>query len=80
MSGIYLGLTYGQKVFFAIWTILVYVVAHIIARMKNKPLKTKKQQITYPTLDFDVYEYITRNKKQEFIGQNKVYKNELNRI
>lgn len=80
MSGIYLGLTYGQKVFFAIWTILIYVIACIITRTKNKTQKIEKQQIIPQTKYLDLFNYVVKDKKVEFIGQNKVYKNELDRI
>ena len=80
MSGIYLGLTYEQKIFFAIWTILIYVIAHIITRTKNKAQKIERQQIIPQTKYLDLFNYVVKDKKVEFIGQNKVYKNELNRI
>lgn len=77
---IYLNLTYSQKVIFAICIIIAVTICIIITKIKNKTPKRTKRQIIPLTANFDLYEYIIKNKKIEFIGQNKVYKNELKRM
>ena len=75
----YLNLTYNQKVVFAICVIAFVLICIIVTKMKNKTKKTIRQQIIPHTINFDLYKYIVENKEVEFIGQNKVYENEIKR-
>jgi len=77
---IYVNLTYNQKVYFAIIILILTGVSIIVTKMKNKPKKVKRQQTICHNIKFDIYEYLMQDFKQEFIGQYKVYKNELKRI
>lgn len=76
----YLNLTYNQKVIFAICVIIFVSICVILTKMKNKARKTIKKQIIYLKTNLDLFEYIIKDKKIEFIGQNKMYKNELRRL
>lgn len=60
--------------------IAAYIIAGIIARIKNKAQKRAKKQITHKTVKIDLYDYLTAKMKQEYIGQKKVIFNELVRM
>ena len=77
---IYPNLTYSQKVSFSLIILVIVVMLLIVTKIKNKAKKRVRRQIIYPVLKFDVYEYLMQNFKQEFIGQEKMYINELKRM
>lgn len=68
--------------FIVLTTMLVaaYIIAGIIARIKNKKQKSTRKQITRKEVKIDLYDYLTAKMKQEFIGQKKVVFNELIRM
>ena len=57
--------------------IVAYIIASVVARIKNKTQKRVRKQITHKSVKIDLYDYLTANMKQEYIGQKKVIFNEL---
>ena len=57
--------------------IVAYIIAGIVARMKNKTQKRTRKQIIHKAVEIDLYDYLTSKMKQEFIGQKQVIFNEL---
>lgn len=57
--------------------IVAYIIALIVARMKNKAQKETRKQITHREVKIDLCDYLMANMKQEYLGQKKVIFNEL---
>lgn len=68
--------------FITLTTMLVaaYIIAGIVARLKNKTQKRIKKQITHQNIKIDLCKYLTRNMKQDFIGERKMIFNQLIRM
>lgn len=60
--------------------IVAYIIAGIVARIKNKAFKKSRKQIPHKVVKIDLYDYLTSKMKQEYIGQKKVIFNELVRM
>lgn len=60
--------------------IVAYIIAGIIARIKNKAQKRTRKQITHKNIKIDLCKYLTRNMKQDFIGERKMIFNQLVRM
>ena len=74
---LYIPMNYQGKVIFGITLMIIVLSIQIIARIKNKKQKNIKKQITRKCIKIDLNEYIVANLKQEFIGQKRMFINEL---
>lgn len=59
---------------------MLYLIHSIVMRMQNKTKRRVRQQITHKYAKIDLYEYLTANMQQEYIGQKKAIINELIRM
>lgn len=62
-------------------SVLLYgIIYQFIMRIENKARKSKRQQITRKTVKFDIYDFVMKDMKFDYIGQKQVYMNELKRM
>ena len=66
--------------YFYLITIICGIISRIIARIKNKTVKTRRQQVNRRYAKIDLCEYLTAKMKQEYIGQKKAFVNQLVRM
>ena len=65
---------------FLLSLVALYFIHEIIVRIKNKTQKRTRKQITQQNIKIDLCKYLTRNMKQDFIGERKIIFNELVRM
>ena len=65
---------------FFISAIVLGIISEIITRIKNKAQKRTKKQITRKAVKIDLCKHLTRNMKQDFIGERKMIFNQLVRM
>ena len=65
---------------FYLSAIAIAIIGKIATRIKNKTKRKVKQQINHNVFKIDYSEFIKTNYEQQYIGQAKVYRNELVRM